>query len=313
MWLLASIPSPGSAAIEIGPLQLRAYGLMIALGILAAIWLAARRWEQQGHNREDIHRMALWVIPGALIGARLYHVVTDFQRFDDNLEEIPYIWEGGLGIWGGVAAGIAVGSWYARRHGMDVASLADAVAPALPLGQAIGRLGNWFNQELYGRPTDLPWGLEIDPDHRVPGYESYDTFHPTFLYEAIWNLGLMAFLIWVAPRLFPRLRPGRLLSLYVIGYTLGRLWIELVRIDSANEILGQRVNVWVSLLVMAAGFVSLFVGGRPADQAPAGQAPAGQAPEGQAPEGQAPAARSTADTLPDGDRTVSSRASPPDD
>jgi phosphatidylglycerol---prolipoprotein diacylglyceryl transferase len=256
--LLASIPSPGTGQIEIGPLQLRAYGLLIALGVVAAVWLTQRRWEARGGSADDITKIAMVGVPAGLVGARLYHVATDWKRFRGDWGEVVAVWHGGLGIWGAVVGGILGGWWVARRNGLPLAPLLDAVAPALPLAQAIGRFGNYFNQELFGRPTDLPWALEIDPEHRPAGYADAATFHPTFLYEALWNLLLVAFLIWLAPRLIGRFRPGATFALYVLGYTLGRLWIELVRIDPASRVLGLRINVWTSLVGITGALVALW-------------------------------------------------------
>ena len=249
MHLVASIPSPSSNSISLGPLDFRAYGIAIALGVLAAVWLTQRRWAERRHDPEQISSVALWAVPFGVVGGRLYHVITDNQRFRGQWLEAFKIWEGGLGVWGAVAAG-ALGAYVAaRRAGMSVPDLFYATAPAIPLAQAIGRLGNWFNQELFGRPTDVPWALEIDAAHRPTGFEDEALFHPTFLYEALWNLGVVAVVIWVVPRVLPRLRTGYQFAVYVALYTLGRLWIELLRIDSANEILGQRLNVWTSLIV----------------------------------------------------------------
>lgn len=239
---------------------MRAYALCILLGILAAVWLARRRWAERGGDPRFISDVALWAVPGGLIGARLYHVITDFQRYDDDPLAALRIWDGGLGIWGGVAGGALVGLWYAKRKGVDRRALLDTVAPAIPLAQAIGRLGNWFNQELFGRPTSLPWGLEIDVDQRPSGYLSHETFHPTFLYELLWNLVVVGIVLLVER--FTRrgrvgLKPGRLFAVYVAAYTFGRFWIELLRIDPAHRILGLRVNDWVSVVVfvIAMGFV----------------------------------------------------------
>ena len=256
MLLLASIPSPSSGAIHFGPLQLRAYGLMIALGVIAAVWLTGKRVVERGiGTQEDISAIALWAVPAGIIGARIYHVITDWELFRDNPIKAFAIWEGGLGIWGGIALGVAVGLIVAKRKGMPLLSTMDCVAPALALAQAIGRLGNWWNQELFGRPTTLPWGLEIDPANRPAGYTQYATFHPTFLYEAVWNLGLVAVLLWIDRR--HRLRPGRLFVVYVAGYTFARFFVEGLRIDTANKILGLRVNEWTSMIVFlaAAGFL----------------------------------------------------------
>ncbi|MCL4113901.1 UNVERIFIED_CONTAM: hypothetical protein GTU68_024085 [Idotea baltica] len=188
--------------------------------------------------------MLVWVIPAGLVGTRIYHIITDWVP----ISQWHKIWEGGLGIPGGIIAGVAGGVLFTKRRGISTNNVIDAMIPTVPLAQAIGRLGNWWNQELYGRPTDLPWGLEIDADHRRPGFEEFDTFHPTFLYEMIWNLGLVAFLIWFDRKRV--LKPGRLIWVYGAGYAIGRLWIESVRIDNATEIAGVRVNIWMMSLVL---------------------------------------------------------------
>ena len=250
MGFVASLPSPPGDAIHIGAFQLRAYGLCIALGVLAAIWIAQRRWSDRGGDPNDISRLAGWSVLAGLVGARLYHVITDHQRFEGRWLHAFAMWEGGLGIPGGLIAGVLTGAWIAHRRGLPVAQLLDVVAPAIPVAQAIGRLGNWFNQELYGRPTNLPWGLRVDPEHRPAGYEHIATYHPAFLYEALWNLALAGLLI-LYERRHPGARPGRLFALYVAGYALGRLWIEALRIDPASRIAGLRVNLWVSILALA--------------------------------------------------------------
>jgi len=258
--MLGSLPSPASNEISLGPLGLRAYGLAIAAGVLAAVWLARRRWAERGGDPEDVVSIALWAVPAGLIGARLYHVVTDWQKYfpDDPMGAFA-IWKGGLGIPGGIAAGVAVGLWVAHRRGIRLSVGMDVVAPALPLAQAIGRLGNWFNQELFGGPTTLPWGLEIDPANRPAAYLDVATFHPTFLYEALWNLALMWLLIVVDRRRV--LRPGNVFALYVGGYFLGRLWVESLRVDPASLVAGVRVNIWISVVVVAAVIVVLGVRG----------------------------------------------------
>ncbi|HSP04135.1 MAG TPA: prolipoprotein diacylglyceryl transferase [Acidimicrobiales bacterium] len=252
--VLASLPSPPDNAISIGPLELRAYGLFIAIGAIVAVGIARRRWASlTGSDSDAIGDVAVWAIPAGFVGARLYHVITDWHRFEDAPLDAFKVWEGGLGIPGAILLGAVVGVAVARRKGYDVPLLMDAVAPALPVAQAIGRLGNWFNQELFGRPTDLPWGLEIDPDRRPEGYETVETFHPTFLYEALWNLALAAFLVVLGRKKV--LRPGQLFVLYVGGYALGRLWVEALRIDTATRIAGVRVNLWVSGLTIVAAAV----------------------------------------------------------
>ena len=258
--VLGAIPSPSSNEITIGPLSLRAYGLAIAAGVLAGVWLARKRWAERGGDPEDVVSIALWAVPAGLVGARLYHVITDWRQYfpDDPLGAFA-IWKGGLGIPGGIAAGVLVGLWAARRKGVRLSVGLDVVAPALPLAQAIGRLGNWFNQELFGGPTSLPWGLEISPARRPEAYRFFETFHPTFLYEALWNLALMGVLIAVDRRRV--LRPGNIFALYVGGYFLGRLWVESLRVDPASIVLGLRVNIWISIIVLVAVATVLVVRG----------------------------------------------------
>ena len=239
-------------------MDLRAYGLMIALGVLAAAWLFHRRFIARGHSPELASSVTVWAVIAGLIGSRIYHVITDWKTYEGNWGEAWQIWEGGLGIPGAVATAAAFMWVYARRKKILLSDIADSVAPALPLGQAIGRWGNWFNQELYGRPTDLPWGLEIDREHRRSQYLDDETFHPTFLYECIWNLALVGVLLWVNKRF--TLKPGRLFGLYVLGYALGRLWIETIRIDYASQLGGVRVNIWVMLALIIGSVVYLLRG-----------------------------------------------------
>jgi prolipoprotein diacylglyceryl transferase len=258
--MLAAIPSPGRDSIDIGPLHLRAYGVVIALGVYVAIRWARARYVARGGNPSDITDMAIWCVPAGLVGARLYHVITDWQLFEGRWFDTVKIWQGGLGIWGAVAGGTLAGLVVAQRRGFDKALLFDVIAPVIPLAQAIGRFGNWFNQELFGRPTDVPWGLEIDINHRPPGYEQFDTFHPTFLYESLWNLTVVAILLFVERRF--ELRKGRLFAVYVAAYTFGRFWIERLRIDPANQLAGLRVNEWVSVAVCAGAVAVLVFSGR---------------------------------------------------
>ncbi|MFM7125271.1 MAG: prolipoprotein diacylglyceryl transferase, partial [Actinomycetota bacterium] len=253
--LLASLPSPGSGSLDIGPLELRAYGLMIALGVIAAVWLWGKRLVlAEVGTSDDASAVALWAVPAGIIGARLYHVATEWDRFSDAPGDIVKIWEGGLGIPGGMFLGIVVGAIVIRRRHMPLSMTMWAVAPALPLAQAIGRWGNWFNQELFGRPTDLPWGLEVDADKVASaGYAPGTLFHPTFLYESLWNLALVGALILVGRRLMARPHPGRLLAVYVVGYGIGRFWIEGLRIDPAKEGGGLRLNQWMALALIVGG------------------------------------------------------------
>lgn len=265
--VLAAFPSPPGNAIGLGPLRVRAYGLAIAVGVIVAVTIAQRRWAARGGDPGDISRLATWSVLAGIVGARAYHVITDYQRFQGRWLEAFAIWEGGLGIPGGLAAGVITGVVLARRRNLPAAQLLDVVAPAIPVAQAIGRLGNWFNQELYGRPTTLPWAVRIDPEHRPDGLEQLATYHPTFLYEALWNLALAAILV-VYERRRPGQPPGRLFALYVAGYGAGRLWVEALRIDPATRLGGVRVNIWVSLLAVAiaAGWLALQ-GRRPAPRA----------------------------------------------
>jgi len=253
--ILASIPSPDQGVWYLGPFPLRAYALAIILGVVVAVWLGERRWVARGGQPGQIGDIAIWTVPFGLVGGRLYHVITDYGLyFGEGRDPVTalYVWQGGLGIWGAVALG-AVGTWIgARRAGVKFLPLADALAPGVVIAQAIGRWGNWFNQELFGRPTTLPWGLEISPENRPEGYADVETFHPTFLYEFGWNLGVAALVLW-ADRRF-RLGYGRAFALYVMGYTAGRGWIEYLRIDDVqmDDVGGLRLNVWVSIVVFAA-------------------------------------------------------------
>jgi len=267
----ADIPSPPRGVWEIGPIPIRAYALCIIAGIIVAIWWGEKRWVARGGRGGHILDVAVWAVPFGLVGGRLYHVITDADTYFGDGPKGPIdalkIWDGGLGIWGAIALG-AVGAWIAcKRRGVPLPAVADAVAPGIVVAQAIGRLGNYFNQELYGAPTDLPWALiiyERVPD-QLTGVSTGQVLtvdgvpqivHPTFLYELLWNLGVAALVVW-ADRKF-RLGHGRAFALYVAAYTAGRFWIELMRTDHANTILGLRVNVWVSALVFA-GAVAYIV------------------------------------------------------
>ncbi len=256
--MIAAIPSPSSGILHLGPLPIHAYGLMIALGVLAAVWLMGRRVEAAGTaTAEDVSYMAVRAVIAGVIGARLYHVITDWEKFSHDLGRIPQIWKGGLGIPGGVLAGTLVGLWAMRQRGRSVAAMLTAGAPAVPLAQAIGRIGNWFNQELFGRPTTLPWALTIHDDHLPAGYPSGTTFHPTFLYEVLWNLALCGLLLLIDRRV--RLRPGRLFAVYVLGYGIGRFWIEGLRIDPAKSGGGLRLNQWMALAIAAGAAAFLAI------------------------------------------------------
>ena len=258
--MFAAIPSPSSGAIHIGPLQLRAYGLCIALGVWAAVAVCSRRYARRGGDPGLITTIALWAVPAGILGARLYHVVTDYELYlpprGQPLNALK-IWDGGLGIWGGVAAGVLVGAQVARRRGANVGVLLDCVAPALPLAQAIGRWGNYFNQELFGKPTGLPWGLRIDVAHRPAAYATARTFQPIFLYESLWDLCVVGIVLAVERRL--RLRTGSLFAVYAAAYTFGRFFTEYERIDFAHRIGPLRLNDWTSVVVFVGALVTLVV------------------------------------------------------
>ncbi|MEU3002868.1 prolipoprotein diacylglyceryl transferase [Streptomyces sp. NPDC007020] len=243
---LASIPSPSSGVLEIGPIPLRGYALAIIVGLFFGLWVLNRRWVARGGKHGTSWDIAVWAVPFGLLGGRLYHVITDYQLYfgeNRNWVDAFKVWEGGLGIWGAVALG-ALGAWIGcRRRGIALPPFADATAPALALAQAFGRWGNWFNQELYGKPTDLPWALEIsDGPNRVAG-----TYHPTFLYESLWCVGVALLVMW-ADRRF-KLGHGRAFALYVAAYCAGRGWIEYMRVDEAHHVLGLRLNVWTAIIV----------------------------------------------------------------
>jgi prolipoprotein diacylglyceryl transferase len=254
--LLASIPSPSSGDLELGGLSIHLYGLMLLLGIVAATWLTGIRWTRQGGDWDLVFRVAMWGVGGGIVGARLYHVTTSWSEVPDEWWGVFAVWKGGLGIWGGIAGGVIAGAWVVRRSGESVYAFMDAVAPGLMLAQAIGRWGNYFNQELFGTPTDLPWGLEIDLEHRPREHLESGTFHPLFLYEGLWNLLGMALLLWLGSR--TRIRPPGVFALYVAWYTFARFFLELIRTDDAHEFLGLRLNNYVSIgvfLLALAAFV----------------------------------------------------------
>jgi prolipoprotein diacylglyceryl transferase len=260
-----SIPSPGNGVWHLGPVPIRGYALSIIAGIIAAIWLSERRWVARGGRPGEISDLAVWGVPFGLVGGRLYHVLTDSQLyFGEGRHPIEalYVWRGGLGVWGAIALGtlgIVIG---ARRKGIRLLPVLDVIAPTVLVAQAIGRWGNWFNQELFGRPTGLPWGLEIDAEHRPAAYAGEATFHPTFLYEFLWNLGAFGFVIWAERRF--QLGYGRVAALYVMAYTAGRGWIEMLRIDDVElkDVGGLRFNVWTSIVLFLAALVYFVISSR---------------------------------------------------
>lgn len=249
---LASIPSPTKGSINLGPLKFNAYGLCIALGAIAGVTVASKRWKRFGGNPDDVAYIAMFAIPAGVIGARLYHVATDWKSYQGNWAQSLRVWDGGLGIWGGVILGTIAGLLVGRKRGCSAWGLLDAAAPALPLAQAIGRWGNWFNVEIFGRPTGLPWGLEVPLAKRPKSYLEFETFHPTFLYESLWNLLVVALVLLVERQFRRQLGKGLLFAVYVAGYTFGRFWIERIRSDRASQLFGLRINEWTS----AALFVS---------------------------------------------------------
>ena len=247
MPVLASIPSPDSGVIDLGPIPLHAYGLLLAIGVLVAAWIAERRWVARGFDGKTFNDMAVWIVVGGVVGARVYHVISDYQLFTHDWLRAFQIWRGGLSIWGVLAGGAIAVVIMTRLKHVETLALFDCIAPGLLAAQAIGRWGNYFNQELFGRPTDLPWGLEISPAKRPPGYLHDTTFQPTFLYESLYCLFLLGVVLWVERRF--RLRKGQMLALYLATYTFGRFFFEAMRIDPANEIFGVRINSWVSAIV----------------------------------------------------------------
>jgi prolipoprotein diacylglyceryl transferase len=245
---LAFIPSPHSGTIDLGPLTIHMYGLMLLLAIAACIVLTGVRWVRRGGDWDLVLRVAVWGVAFGIVGARLYHDITSWNEVSSpKWKGIFAVWEGGLGVWGGILFGCLAGAVVVWRSGVRVRDFMDAVAPGLLLAQGIGRWGNWFNQELYGKPTGRPWGLKIDFAHRVPGYEGDATFQPTFLYEFVYDLVGVGLLL-VLDR-FYRFRPPALFALYVSYYTFGRFFEELLRIDPAHHFLGLRLNAWVSAVV----------------------------------------------------------------
>jgi prolipoprotein diacylglyceryl transferase len=249
----AYIPSPPHNGFYLGPLFIHAYGLAYVFAVAGAIFVTRWRWRKVGGDPDIAYEAAAWGFPAGLIGGRIYFLITTPSQIPPHWWGPFAIWKGGLGIWGGIFCGVLGGLYIVRKrltHG-DVLRFMDAAAPGLLVAQAIGRIGNYFNQELFGKPSTLPWALKIDPDHRPPGYEHFATFQPTFLYEIIWNLGLAGFLIWLGNH--RRIKPPGLLALYVAGYSAFRLLEENLRIDYSVHVLGMRLNFWIALLVCLAG------------------------------------------------------------
>jgi prolipoprotein diacylglyceryl transferase len=259
--VIASIPSPAADGFHIGPFFVHAYGLMYALAVAGAIASTIPLWERRGGDRELVYDAALWGFPAGLVGGRLYHLATSWNEVPHQWWGPLAIWKGGLGIWGGIALGTLVGVWRLRRAGVDVFSFMDAVAPGLLVAQAIGRIGNYFNQELFGGPTNLPWALQIDPAHRPAGYERFATFHPTFLYELLFDLALAGVLAAVVRR--GRVRSPGVFALYVAGYSAFRIFEEQLRVDPSRHLLGLRLNFFVATTLCVAALVWFAYSQRP--------------------------------------------------
>ena len=254
--LLASIPSPHNGVFHIFGRPIHMYGLMLLLAIVAAIWLTWIRWRRLGGDPDLVLRVAVWGVAAGIVGARAYHDITSWNEVPKHWWGPLAVWQGGLGVWGGIFLGCVVGAWIVHRAGASVYLFMDAVAPGLLLAQGIGRWGNYWNQELYGKPTSLPWGLKIDFAHRVPQYLGNATFHPTFLYEFIYDLIGVGLLLFIGSRF--RIRPPALFALYVSYYCFGRFFEELIRVDPAHHFLGLRINAWVSIVLFVAS-VAFFV------------------------------------------------------
>ena len=282
---LAYVPSPPSNGFHLGPLFFHFYGLCIAVGILLAVTVARRRWQARGRDPAELERPAFWGVVFGFVGGRLGYLATHTGDYRGRWIHMLYIWEGGLALYGGLTLGILVGALVARRRGLPMFQALDAAIPGIPLAQAFGRWGNYFNQELFGTPTRLPWALKVSPDHVPDRFAGHTTFHPTFLYESLYDLVVFGALLWIDRR--RRLRTGSLLLCYGILYGAGRFGLELLRTDTTFRLLGLSRNAWVSLLVVAAGVVWLVLRERGAGRAGLAPGPAGAAEEVSAPAGDA--------------------------
>jgi prolipoprotein diacylglyceryl transferase len=255
--LVASIPSPHTGIVNLGPLHIHLYGLTLLVAILACVWLTTYRWKRMGGDPDLVVRVAVWGVAFGVVGARAYHDLTSWNEVPSpKWKGIFEVWQGGLGVWGGILLGTLAGWVVVRRAGERFAPFMDATAPGLLLAQGIGRIGNWWNQELFGKPTSLPWGLKIDAAHRPVQYIDNATFHPTFLYELLWDVAGVLLLLWVARRF--RIKAPGLFCLYVAYYCFGRFFEELLRVDPAHHFAGLRLNAWVSIVVFI-GAVVAFV------------------------------------------------------
>jgi prolipoprotein diacylglyceryl transferase len=261
---LSFLPSPPANGFNIGPLFVHFYGLMYVVGIALAIYITRKRWQAAGGNPALVADVATWAVPAGIIGGRIYFDITTPGDITPHVWwGVFAVWSGGLGIWGGIALGAAAGIWRVRRSGASWTVFASAIAPALLVAQAVGRVGNYFNQELFGKPSTLPWALEIARAHRPAGYTSFATFQPTFLYEVIWDLALAAALVWLGHH--RRIRPPGLFALYVAGYSAFRIFEESLRIDSSEHILGLRLNFFVALIGTIAGLAWFVINQRRPD------------------------------------------------
>jgi prolipoprotein diacylglyceryl transferase len=279
------IPSPSISGFHIGPLEIHFYALMYLVGIAVAIMITRRRWRAAGGNPDLVGDVAIWSVPAGIIGGRIYFDITTPMDIPHQWYGVFAVWSGGLGIWGGIALAAVVGAWRVRRTGANVAVFMDAVAPALLVAQGIGRIGNYFNKELFGKPTSLPWGLEIPLAYRPAGYTAYSTFQPSFLYELIFDLLLAAALVWLGHH--RRIAPPGLFALYVAGYSAYRIFEETIRIDSSEHFLGLRLNMYIAIALTVTGVIWFArsqlkgrstAGGEPAEAGPSGAgaaAPAG--------------------------------------
>jgi prolipoprotein diacylglyceryl transferase len=281
-----TIPPPPLRELELGPLEIRLYALCILAGIALAYVITVWRWRARGGRPDLVFEVLIWGVPAGLVGGRLYHVITSWDQLGEEWYAPLAIWEGGLGIWGAIAAGVAVGAYVAHRRGADVPALMDAAAPGILVAQAVGRLGNYFNQELFGEPTAVLWALEVDPERRPPDSPEAATYYPTFLYELLWNLAAAALLVWIGRRF--RIRQPGIFALYVALYSLGRLFWEQLRVDPSRMFLGQRLNFYVALALLI-GSLAAFVWSQ---RRPAGTAPEPAVPPRAGGSGAKPAPRS---------------------
>ncbi|MBV9380413.1 MAG: prolipoprotein diacylglyceryl transferase [Streptosporangiaceae bacterium] len=326
------IPSPPANDFHIGPLAVHYYALGYLIGITFAVLITRRRWRAMGGDPDVVNDVALWCVPAGIIGGRIYFDITTPMDIPHVWYGVFAVWTGGLGIWGGVALATIVGAWRLRRHGITVGPFANAVAPALLVAQAIGRIGNYFNKELFGRPTSLPWGLEIPYQYRLSGGIPaqdlhYGTFQPTFLYELIWDLALAAFLVWLGHH--RKIRPWGLFALYVAGYSAFRIFEESVRIDSSQYILGLRLNMYIAIIGTVGGLAWFALAQRRPDrpvtiavpaadaaagtEAAAGMDPVADPPPAQAPPGVAAESGAERDPEPDAERDPESARTAGDD